>query len=155
MARIHTRRRGSSASDKPVTDQPPEWSADDADAVEERVVELAEQGYTKAEIGIELRDNGVKGEPVPDVKLVTGKKISEILEENDSESEYPEDLVALMERALRLHDHMEENQTDASNKRALQNVESKIRRTVDYYRGEELPGDFEYTLETARRAVER
>ncbi|MFW5984170.1 MAG: 30S ribosomal protein S15, partial [Halobacteria archaeon] len=81
MARMHTRRRGSSASDKPLTDEPPEWSADDAEAVEERIVELSEDGLTAAEIGVELRDNGVKGEPVPDVKLVTGKKITEILEE--------------------------------------------------------------------------
>ncbi|MDZ7689086.1 MAG: 30S ribosomal protein S15 [Halobacteriales archaeon] len=154
MARMHTRRRGSSASDKPITDEPPEWSADDADAVEERVVELAEQGLTQAEIGIELRDNGVKGEPVPDVKLVTGKKISEILEENDAEPEYPEDLISLMEKAIRVRDHMDENNTDASNKRAYQNVESKIRRLVNYYRGDELPDDFKYSPETARRIIE-
>jgi small subunit ribosomal protein S15 len=151
---MHTRRRGSSASDKPVTDEPPEWSAQDADTVEERVVELAEQGMTAAEIGIELRDNGVKGEPVPDVKLVTGKKISEILEENDAEPEYPEDLVSLMEKAVRLREHMEEHNTDASNRRALQNVESKIRRLADYYRGDKLPEDFKYSPETARRIVE-
>lgn len=154
MARMHTRRRGSSASDKPVADEPPEWSADDAEAVEERVVELAEDGLTAAEIGVELRDNGVKGEPVPDVKLVTGKKITEILEENDAAPEYPDDLVALMEKALRLRDHADEHNADASNKRALQNVESKIRRLVNYYRGDELPEDFSYSPETARRVVE-
>lgn len=153
MARMHTRRRGSSASDKPVTDEPPEWSADDAEAVEERVVELAEQGMTAAEIGIELRDNGVRGEPVPDVKLVTGKKITEILEENDATPDYPEDLVALMEKAIRVRNHMDENNTDASNKQAYQNVESKIRRLVDYYCGDQLSEDFEYSPETARRIV--
>lgn len=154
MARMHTRRRGSSASDKPVTDEPPEWSADDAEAVEERVVELAEDGLTAAEIGVELRDNGVKGEPVPDVKLVTEKKITEILEENDTAPEYPEDLVSLMEKALRLREHVDEHNTDAANKRALQNVESKIRRLVNYYRGDELPEDFSYSPETARRVIE-
>ena len=136
-----------------MTDEPPEWSADDADAVEERVVELAEQGLTAAEIGVELRDSGVKGEPVPDVKLVTGKKISEILEEEDAAPEYPDDLTALMEKALRLRDHVDEHNTDASNKRALQNVESKIRRLADYYRGDELPEGFSYSPETARRIV--
>jgi len=35
---------------------------------------------------------GVTGTPVPDVKLATGKKITEILEENDAKSEFPEDL---------------------------------------------------------------
>lgn len=154
MARMHSRRRGSSSSDRPLVDEPPEWSAENADAVEERVVELAEQGLTASEIGIELRDNGVKGEPVPDVKLVTGKKVSEILEENDAEPEYPEDLVALMEKAIDVRDHVDENNTDASNKRAYQNVESKIRRLADYYRGDKLPEDFKYSPENARRIVE-
>ncbi len=155
MARMHTRRRGSSSSDRPANEEQPEWSHDDADAVEERVVELAEKGLSSSEIGIELRDNGVDGEPVPDVKLVTGKKITEILEDNDLEPRYPEDLVNLMEKAVRLNRHMDENQTDASNKRALQNVESKIRRLVDYYRGDELPEDFKYEPEQASRVVER
>ncbi len=155
MARMHTRRRGSSSSDNPAAEEPPEWSHQDADAVEERVVELAEQGLSTSEIGIRLRDEGVDGEPVPDVKLVTGKKISQILEENDVAGDYPEDLVDLMEKAVRLNDHMDANQTDASNKRALQNVESKIRRLVDYYRGDELPEDFSYQPEQARRVIER
>lgn len=155
MARMHTRRRGSSSSDKPTSEEPPEWSNDDAEAVEERVVELAEQGLSTSEIGIRLRDEGVDGEPVPDVKLVTGKKISEILDEHDVSGDYPEDLVNLMEKAVRLNEHMDENQTDASNKRALQNVESKIRRLVDYYRGDELPEDFTYQPEQARRVVDR
>lgn len=154
MARMHSRRRGSSSSDRPLVDEPPEWSAQDAEAVEERVVELAEQGLTAAEIGVELRDNGVKGEPVPDVNLVTGKKVSEILEENDAEPEYPEDLVALMEKAIGVRDHVDENNTDAANKRAYQNVESKIRRLADYYRGDKLPEDFKYSPENARRIVE-
>jgi len=151
MSRMHTRRRGSSASDKPVADEPPEWSADDAEAVEDRVAELAEDGLTAAEIGVELRDNGVKGEPVPDVKLVTGKKVTEILEENGAAPDYPDDLVALMEKALRLREHVDEHNADASNKRALQNVESKIRRLADYYRGDEIPDDFSYSPDAARR----
>jgi len=44
MARMHTRRRGSSGSDKPATDENPEWSDVDAEDIESRVVELAEQG---------------------------------------------------------------------------------------------------------------
>ncbi|MDY6764376.1 MAG: 30S ribosomal protein S15 [Halobacteria archaeon] len=154
MARMHTRRRGQSSSEKPVVEEPPEWSAQDPEAVEERVVELAEQGLSTSEIGIRLRDEGVKGKPVPDVKLVTGKKISTILEENDLDPEYPEDLVNLMEKAIRLRDHLDENPNDHSNKRALQNVESKVHRLVKYYRGDELPEDFRYSPEVARRIVE-
>jgi len=89
---MHTRRRGSSGSDKPSADEPPEWSDVDSDDIEARVVELAEQGHDPSQIGMKLRDEGVTGTPVPDVKLATGKKITEILEENDAKSEFPEDL---------------------------------------------------------------
>jgi small subunit ribosomal protein S15 len=151
---MHTRRRGSSDSDKPVADEPPEWSDVDPDAIEARVVELAEQGHDPSQIGLKLRDEGVKGTPVPDVKLATGKKVTEILEANDAAPELPEDLRNLMERAIRLREHLEENAQDSQNKRALQNTESKIRRLVNYYRGDKLDEDFKYSYDTARQLLE-
>jgi small subunit ribosomal protein S15 len=149
MARMHTRRRGSSDSDRPVADEPPEWSDVDAEAIEQRVVELAEQGHDPSEIGVLLRDQGVQGTPVPDVTLATDKKITEILEEHDVQPEIPEDLRNLMRRAARLDAHLQENPTDYQNKRALQNTESKIRRLVEYYRGDELDQEFSYSVEDA------
>ena len=154
MARMHTRRRGSSGSDKPVADEPPEWSDVDAEDVEARVVELAEQGHDPSQIGLKLRDEGVKGVPIPDVKLATGKKVTTILDENDAAPELPEDLRNLMERAVRLRRHVNENQQDMQNKRALQNTESKIRRLVDYYRGDALDEDFTYTFDVAVELLE-
>lgn len=154
MARMHTRRRGSSSSDKPVADEAPEWSDVDADAVEARVVELAEQGHDPAAIGLKLRDEGVKGTPVPNVKLATDKSVTEILEDNDAAPEIPEDLRNLMVRAVRLREHVRENQQDAQNKRALQNTESKIRRLVSYYRGNKLDEDFKYSYDVAVELLE-
>jgi small subunit ribosomal protein S15 len=151
---MHTRRRGSSSSDKPVADDPPEWSDVDADDVEARIVELAEQGYEPSQIGMKLRDEGVKGTPIPNVKLATGKKVTEILDEHDAGSELPEDLRNLMERAIRLREHMEANPQDAQNKRALQNTESKIRRLVKYYRGDELDEEFTYSYDVAVELLE-
>ncbi len=150
---MHTRRRGSSGSDRPAADEPPEWSNVDAEAIEARVVELAQQGETASTIGMRLRDEGVQGTPVPDITLATGKKVTEILDENDAEPEIPEDLRNLMERAVRLHDHVRQNQTDYQNKRALQNTESKIRRLVDYYRGDKLDEEFTYSPDKARNLV--
>ena len=151
---MHTRRRGQSGSDKPVADEPPEWSDVDAEDIESRVVELAEQGDEPSQIGQKLRDEGVKGTPVPDVKLATGKKITAILEENDAAPDLPEDLRNLMERAIRLREHMDENPQDKQNKRALQNTESKIRRLVNYYRGDELDEDFKYSYDVAVELLE-
>ncbi len=153
MARMHTRRRGSSGSDRPVADEPPEWSDVDAEEIEARVVELAEQGHDPSVIGLKLRDEGVKGVPIPNVKLATGKKVTEILEAHDAEPEIPEDLRKLMERAIRLREHVAENGQDHQNKRALQNTESKIRRLVNYYRGDALDEDFSYSYEAAVRLL--
>ena len=136
-----------------MADDPPEWSDVDQDAIEERVVELAEAGHSPSEIGLKLRDEGVDGTPVPDVSLATGKKVTEILEAHDAGPDLPEDLRNLFERAVRLDDHVADNPTDHQNKRALQNTESKIRRLVDYYRGDELPEDFTYSAETARELL--
>ncbi|WP_222919509.1 30S ribosomal protein S15 [Natrinema sp. SYSU A 869] len=154
MARMHTRRRGSSGSDKPSADEPPEWSDVDPEDIEDRVVELAEQGHEPSQIGMKLRDEGVTGTPVPDVKLATGKKITEILEENDARADIPEDLWNLMERAVRLREHVQQNQQDYQNKRALQNTEAKVRRLVKYYRGDKLNPDFTYTPEFAKELIE-
>lgn len=137
-----------------MADEPPEWSDVDAEAIEDRVVELAEQGHSPSEIGLKLRDEGVTGTPVPDVKLATGKKVTEILDEHDADPDLPEDLRNLMERAVRLREHMDENPQDAQNKRALQNTQSKVRRLVDYYRGDELAADFSYSYETAKELLE-
>jgi len=153
MARMHSRRRGSSGSDRPAADDPPEWSDVDAEAIEQRVVELADQGHDPSQIGLKLRDEGVGGTPIPDVKLATGKKVTEILEEHDADPEIPEDLRNLMARAVRLRDHLDDHPTDYQNKRALQNTESKIRRLIEYYRGDELDEEFSYSVSDARDLV--
>ena len=147
---MHTRRRGSSDSDKPAADEPPEWSDVDQEAIEQEVVDLAEQGHDPSEIGVLLRDQGVRGTPIPDVKLATGKKVTEILADHDAEPELPEDLRNLMERAARLDEHLQENPTDYQNKRALQNTEAKIRRLIDYHRGDKLDAEFSYSVEDAK-----
>ena len=154
MARMHTRRRGTSGSDRPAATEPPEWSDVDAESIEERVVELAEQGHDQSVIGLKLRDEGVTGTPVPNVKLATGKKIAEILAEHDAGADIPEDLRSLMERAIRLREHVRENPQDASNKRAMQNTESKVRRLVNYYRGDVLPADYRYSYEAAKELLD-
>lgn len=151
---MHTGRRGSSGSDRPAADDPPEWSDVDPDDIEARIVELAEEeGLDPSQIGMRLRDEGVDGTPVPDVKLATGRKVTEILEANDAADELPEDLRNLLERAVRVRDHLKANPTDHSNRRAAQNIESKVRRLVDYYRGDAIPEDFEYSYEDAKELL--
>ena len=80
--------------------------------------------------------------------------VDAFLDEHDAAPEVPEDLRNLLARAVRLRDHMDENQTDYQNKRALQNTESKIRRLIDYYRGDELDEEFTYSYEAAVEILE-
>lgn len=154
MARMHTRRRGTSGSDRPAADAPPEWSTVEPADIKARVVELAEDGLPPSQIGVVLRDTGVDGVPIPDVTLATEKKITEILADHDAAPDLPEDLENLLRQAVRLADHLDANPTDHGNKRALQNIEAKIRRLVNYYRGDQLPEDFTYTVATARTLLE-
>ncbi|MHC1600071.1 MAG: 30S ribosomal protein S15 [Candidatus Methanospirareceae archaeon] len=149
MARMYARKRGRSGSKRPFSSRfrgkPPEWVEMTAGELENKVVDLHNQGLSTSAIGILLRDSY----GVPSVALVTGKKITRILKERDSASKLPEDLQNLMRKALRLRKHLGVNKMDIHNKRALQLTESKIRRLVKYYRREKvLPEDWKYKPET-------
>jgi small subunit ribosomal protein S15 len=78
----------------------------------------------------------------------------DILEERGEKMDYPEDLVNLMRKAVRMHRHMTENHNDVHNKRALQLTEAKIRRLGKYYskRGV-LPDKWSYRLDKAKLIV--
>ena len=152
MARIHARRRGKSGSTRMVDRKKhPEWSALRPREVEAKIIELAKAGKSTSEIGIILRDQYA----VPDVKVATGKKITKILSENNLLPEIPDDLRNLMQRALKIRDHLEVHRKDFSNKRSLQLTESKIRRLTKYYKSTgRLPEDWKYSPQQARLMFE-
>jgi small subunit ribosomal protein S15 len=146
---MHSRRRGQSGSTKPrKTDT--SWVVYDSDEVEQLVVKLANQGMQPAAIGQTLRDRY----GVPEVQEITGKSISEVLDEEGLQSDIPEDLRNLMEKAVRISEHLDENENDLEAGRNLSLTESKIRRLADYYRGDRLPEDWKYSLEQARISIE-
>jgi len=152
MARMHARKRGRSGSKRPVRKEVPEWVQYTPEQVEQLVVELAKKGYQSAQIGLILRDTY----GIPDVKLITGKKISKIMKEHGLYPKVPEDLLNLMRRAVNLRKHLEQHPKDLHSKRGLQLIESKIRRLVKYYKSRGvLPPDWRYTPETARLLVEQ
>jgi small subunit ribosomal protein S15 len=151
MAKMHARRRGKSASSKPLVTENPEWVTMSKEEIEHTVVKLAKEGMTASKIGLVLRDNYA----VPSVRLATGKTMYEILQESDMKPEIPDDLMALMRRAINVNIHMQENKKDMANNRNLQLIESKIRRLVKYYKHEEvLPQTWEYSLKNAELLLE-
>ncbi len=146
MSRMHSSKRGRSGSKRPYVTSNPEWVKMEADDIEEKILELYKRGKTPSEIGVILRDQYA----VPNVKLATDKDVTDILEENDVYQDFPQDLMNLMEKAVNLSEHLEENQKDLKNKRGLQLVEAKIRRLAKYYKKQgKIPKDWKYSLDIA------
>ncbi|MGD9380833.1 MAG: 30S ribosomal protein S15 [Candidatus Thorarchaeota archaeon] len=148
MARMHTRRKGQSGSRRPSTLQTPEWldKEKNAEWVENKVVELAKAGNTPSMIGMLLRDQY----GVPLVKVITGKKILDIITENNLERQVPEDLRNMIAKAAKMRRHLEENKKDFVSKRGLQLIESKIHRLSKYYRKKHvLSADWKYSPDQA------
>lgn len=152
MARMHTRRKGQSQSKKPYRTEPLEWSNTNVEEIEKTILQLANQGKSSSEIGMILRDRY----GVPDVALLTGKKIVAIMKEKNVAPKVPEDIHNLITKVLELKKHINRNPKDVHNKRSLNNMESKIRRLTKYYRREGmLPADWTYSIERAEMLISR
>lgn len=146
MARMHTRRKGKSRSRRPMVSENPAWVPIGASEIEELIVKFAKEGMVSARIGLVLRDQY----GVPDVKLATGKTVTEIMKEKGVAPSLPEDLSNLMRRAISLNVHVKENKGDVANKRGLLLIEAKIRRLEKYYKDRGiLPKEWKYSLKNA------
>ena len=152
MARMHSRKKGKAASTRPARLEKPVWVELSPDEVENEVVKLARKGLSKSMIGTIMRDS----QGVPLVKIVVGKKVSQILEEHDIKPVLPEDLASLVRRALNIRKHLETNHKDLETKKGLNRTESKIYRLIKYYKRKgKLAPDFKYSPETIRTLVAR
>ena len=128
----------------------PEWLEMSEEEIVELIVQLHREGQSTSQIGIILRDQY----GIPSTKTVLGAKITEILKDNGTEFEYPEDLLNLIKRAVNIREHLEENPKDLHSKRGLMKIESKIRRLVKYYtRNNVLPEGWRYDPKTAALLV--
>jgi len=151
MSRMHSKGKGTSGSKKPYLTEAPEWSNSDKKEIEEVISDLSSEGHTNASIGTILRDK----HGVPDVRLVMGERISQILKRLGKPIGIPEDLMSLMRRALRLIDHLNQNSKDIHNRRQLELCESKIRRLSRYYReNDQIDSDWTYKRDQLRLMVE-
>lgn len=149
MARMHTRKRGRSASSKPAAKTAPAWVQQSKEDVYALIEKMSKEGKSEAVMGGILRDQ----HGVPSVKAVTGKSISQILVEKKLAGKYPSDLIDLIRKAIELRKHLKVNTRDQQNKTKLIHVESKIRRLVRYYRGKKLPKNWSYVPEEAALLV--
>ncbi|HLD59134.1 MAG TPA: 30S ribosomal protein S15 [archaeon] len=146
MARMHSGAKGVSRSKKPVSKKSPEWVELKPKEIEEAITNLANAGHPAAEIGTLLRDQY----GVPGAKLVTGKNISQILEEHNLKPKIPEDLMNLIRKSVKQRAHLAKNKKDFDAKRGYQLTVSKIRRLTAYYQKQgKIAADWRYTEQAA------
>ena len=130
MARMHSRAKGVSGSKKPVKRTVPGWIRYKPKEVEILIGKMAKEGKTPSQIGLQLRDTY----GIPDVKVLTGKRMSKILGEKSLLTEVPEDLRALIKKAALIRKHLDDNRQDKPALLGLQLTEAKIKRIVKYYK---------------------
>ena len=145
MARMHSRKHGKHGSKKPIGRGKPEWLTYDLDEAERLIKKLDKEGKTSSQIGFILRDQY----GIPDIRCFD-KKMTQITEKK----EVPEDIYNLMSQVVNLHRHLNENKHDSTSKRALELLESKIRRLGKYYsRTGKLEEKWKYKIENAKLLV--
>ena len=151
MARMHSRDKGRSGSNRPAKKVVPSWLQYKPKEIELLIVKYAKEGKTPSQIGLYLRDEY----GIPDVKLVTGKSVTLILKEKNLLGELPEDLTALIRKAILLRKHLEANHKDQPGKRGLHLTESKIMRLAKYYkRTGRIPSQWKYDPERVKLLIE-
>ncbi len=150
MARLHSRKHGKSRSKRPAGKAAPSWVEYPAHEVEDLVVKFAKEGIPPSQIAMRLRDSF----GVPSVKALCGKSVGEILGENSALPQYPDDLMNLIRRTVRMRAHLAGNKPDRHNKVKLAHVEAKIKRLAKYYaRTERIPPGWEYDPQKAALLV--
>ena len=151
MARMHARTKGKSGSKKPLEPKKPFWQNKKPKEIELLIVKLAKEGNSPSRIGVVLRDSF----GIPDVKILLGRSISQVLKEKGLEKEIPEDLLALIRKTVKIRSHLEENRQDKTSKRGLQITESKIKRLIKYYKNNgRLSEDWKFDPEKAKMFAE-
>jgi small subunit ribosomal protein S15 len=146
MARIHAHTHGKSHSTRPISYNVPSWINQKSE-LSTIILQLSKDGLSPSEIGVRIRDQY----GVPLIKPILGKGINQILEENNSTPEMPEDLNQLVQKALALQKHLKFHNTDKRNIRSLELIEAKIHRLSKYYKKKgRIPLTWKYAAVIAR-----
>lgn len=139
MARLHTRKHGKAKSRKPA-DADIRQEADRA-TVEKAILDYSKQGMNAAAIGQNVKEK----HGASYLKPLLGKRLNQFLSDSGVKKQIPDDLMALMRKAVGMHKHLGENRRDVYGRIRLIRVEAKIGRLSKYYRGTgRLPADWKY-----------
>ncbi|MBI2079339.1 30S ribosomal protein S15 [Candidatus Micrarchaeota archaeon] len=150
MARLHSKKGGKAGSKRPKSKMSGKWVDADKNKIKEIIFEMARKGTPSSKIGLILRDK----HGVPSVKNLLGKPITELLKSEGILPDYPEDLISLIKKAVKMREHIKSAAGDTHNRVKLGHVESKINRLVKYYNSRDrLPKNWKYDPEKAALLV--
>lgn len=151
MARIYSKKKGKSGSKRPLPRSKPSWVPHDKKVVEQLITKIAKSRAPPSSIGLILRDTY----GVPDVKALTGKRITAHLKEQNILPALPEDLTSLIKKDIVIMKHLEGHKKDIPSLRGLQLTESKIGRLASYYkRTGKLPEHWTFDRTKAKLLIE-
>ncbi|MFH1393480.1 MAG: 30S ribosomal protein S15 [Candidatus Micrarchaeota archaeon] len=145
MARLHSRKKGKSGTKRPKSMVSPEWVEADVNEIKRLIVKMAKEGVPPSKIALMLRDQHA----IPNIRAFLGMSMTAFLKSEGALPEYPEDLISLIKKAIRMREHIKKDgKRDTHNKVKLRHVESKIIRLVNYYRKNgAIPSDWTYDAE--------
>lgn len=150
MARLHSKKKGKSGTKRPKSLTLPEWSTMKKADIEDTILKMAREGVPAARIGLTLRDQYA----VPNVRAALGMSLKAFLTKEKALPEYPDDLLSLIKKAVRMTGHIKGSKNDVHNQSKLGHVESKIHRLVKYYSSKGmLPAGWKYDREKAALLV--
>lgn len=144
MARLHSKKKGKSGTKRPKSLIVPSWNNVDKKEVKDSIVRMAKEGTPSSKIGLHFRDTL----GVPNLRGILGMSLLAFLKKEKVAPQYPEDLMNLIRKAVRLRSHLKTSKKDVHNSVKLGHVESKINRLAKYYvlKGS-LPSDWKYDPE--------
>lgn len=150
MARLHSKKKGKSSTKRPKSKTAPEWTTMEKAKLEELIIKMAKEGVSPAKIGLAMRDQY----SIANIRALLGMSLGAFLKKENAAPEYPEDLLNLIKKAVRMSAHMKGSGKDVHNKVKLSHVESKIQRLVKYYTKEGvLPKGWKYERDKAALLV--
>lgn len=150
MARLHSRKKGKSGRKQPKAKAAPSFVTISAEELGDIIIKMAKDGVRQSKIGLVLRDKY----GIPSAKPILGMPIGTFLRKAGVAPQYPEDLLDLIRKAVRVRTHLKKARKDVHNKVKLTHIESKIARLVKYYRAKKrLPAGWKYDPESAALLV--
>ncbi len=150
MARLHSKKKGKSGTKRPRSYSTPEWTPMKPADLRETILKMAREGVPPAKIGLTMRDQY----GVPNLRSQLGMSLKAFLIKEKVAGEYPEDLLNLIKKAVRMTGHIKGGKNDVHNVVKLGHVESKIQRLVKYYSSKGMiPSGWRYEREKAALLV--